>query len=282
MHESFQKDVKISENKECELKGLSERTQIAILQKKLIRSNTDRDKNAAAARKYKHQLDTQSVEYEKYRNEVDRMEQEFAVLRESKICIGETCISRDSLITERQNYEILSNSHKEMEMQICHLSSNLDRQTSKVSQLSEEKRELEDNLSDTNKRCSMFKNQISKLEGKLESLKKTSSESDILRHNFEQVKMNKSKIRMEMEFLMDERDTREVTLEEMYKQLTESRKELQAFKVVDEELQVRPRGGYFVLLSFFKIFIILSFLFSLPLNFDRIVPNYKDKKGTTC
>ena len=167
------------------------------------------------------------------------MKKELGLLRESKVCSGEACISRDSLLSEKQNYQILSNSHAELEMQICHLSTNVDRQNNKMVQIVEDKKELEENLKDAHKRCFMYKTQLSKLEEELEMNKKSSSDVDVLRRDFEEAKINKSKIRMEMEFLLDERDTREVTLEEIYKQLTESRKELAALKLSDEELQVK-------------------------------------------
>ena len=235
LEESFRSN----QDTQSELHGLSETTQVQILRKKLMKSNIDRDKHESSARNLKKSLDQLTIEREKFHAENEELRNELAVSRESKVCTGESCSSREHLLSEKQNYEILSNSHKELEMQVCHLSSALDRKNNKITELSEQRVQLEDRLDDANKRCSMYETKISRLEDDLSKFSSSSTDLEKLQKDYEQLKHNKSKIRTEMEFLLDERDTREVTLEEIYKSLTETRKELAALRESDEDLQER-------------------------------------------
>ena len=222
---------------QSELDGLSEKTQVQILRKKLMRSNIDRDKHASSALNLKKALNLLTAEREKFHTANEELRKELSVSRESKVCTGDTCTSREYLLSEKQNYEILSNSHKELEMQVCHLSTALERKNNKITEQSEQRSQLEDRLDDANKRCSMYETQISRLEEDFSKLSSSSTDLVTLKKDFEDLKLNKSKIRREMEFLLDERDTREVTLEEIYKSLTETRKELAGLRESDEELQ---------------------------------------------
>ena len=97
-------------------------------------------------------------------------------------------------------------------LQVCHLSTDIERKNLKFSELFDDKKLLEEMVEDTDKRCSMYQNKIIKLESQLNSLQNnatfTSTEFDSLRRDFHELKLNKSKLRNEMEFLLDERDTR--------------------------------------------------------------------------
>ena len=202
-----------------------------------MKSNIDRDKHESTARNLKNALEMVREEREKLHAENEGLKREMTASRETQVCSGDSCISRDSLLSERQNYEILSNSHKELEMQVCHLSSALERKNNKISEITEERRQLEERLDDANKRCSMYENKIAGLEVDLSKLGSCSNDLQKLKKDFAELKLNKSKIRNEVEFLLDERETREVTLEEIYKNLTETRKELATLRESDEELQ---------------------------------------------
>ncbi|KAL5260068.1 hypothetical protein ACHWQZ_G010253 [Mnemiopsis leidyi] len=236
LEESF-KSKDSNHDTQLELDGLSEQTQIQILRKKLMKSNIDRDKHESSARNLKNALEMVREDREKVQAENEELKRELTVSRESHVCSGDSCVSKDSLLSERQNYEILSNSHKELEMQVCHLSSALERKNSKITEITEERRQIEDRLDDANKRCSMYENKIAGLEEDLSKLSSSSTDLQKLKRDFDELKLNKSKIRNEVEFLLDERETREITLEEIYKNLTETRKELAALRESDEELQ---------------------------------------------
>ena len=237
LEESFRSKASSDQENQIELNGLSEKTQVQILRKKLMRSNIDRDKHECSARNLKKALDLLTVERETFQVENEELKKELTVARESQVCTGENCTSREHLLSEKQNYDILSNSHKELEMQICHLSTALDRKNTKMTEQTEQRIQLEDRLDDANKRCSMYETKISRLEEELSKLSSSTTDLETLKKDFEELRHNKSKIRTEMEFLMDERDSREVTLDEIYKQLTETRKEFAALREADEELQ---------------------------------------------
>lgn len=227
------------EQTQCDLSigTMSEKTQIAILQKRLMKSNLARDKYENNVTALKKALKVMSEEREKFYTENQEIRREIVVLSESRICTGENCTSREYLMSEKQNYQILSNSHNELELQLCHLSTGMDKKNERISELFNENKDLQERQDDSNKRCTMYQTEISKLEKQLNKFETETQQYSNLRRDYDQLRHNKSKIRNDMEFLLDERDTRDSALEEIYKQLTETRKELAALQDSNEELQ---------------------------------------------
>lgn len=226
-------------SQDLDIEGFSENTQKQILRKKLMRSNMDRDRNESTANNLKRALETMRAEREEFLATNEELNRQLTLARNLKMCTGDNCTSRDTLLAERQSYDILTNSHKELEMQICRYSTSVDTKNKKIADLSHDKDQLEEKLDDANKRCSMYEDKISRLEDELTKLSSSSSSLQSLKRDYEELKLNKSKMRTEMEYLLDERDTREITLDEIYKQLTDTRKELAALRESDEDLQER-------------------------------------------
>ena len=106
-----------------------------VLQNKLMKSNVARDKHENSLKSCQEKLGAVSSEGVRLRGENEKLREEIERLRESKTCDGEECVSRQNLLSERRNYMILTNSHKELEMQICHLSSQLEIRDGKVADM---------------------------------------------------------------------------------------------------------------------------------------------------
>ena len=221
---------------------LSSETKINILQKRLMKSNIDRDKNAELCSGLTEEVNKFREDNISLREENRRLNSLINTIQNRSECNDVNCLSKEQLKMSQQNYAILENSHKELELQICFLSTEKEKRDIRVSEMFNDHKKTEEKLRVAEKRCLDYENTLSKLELELNTYKNSKKTCDVLNSEIAAVRTERSKLRNELEFLLDERDTREVTLEELYKQLTETRKSLAVLEENHEELTQQYQG----------------------------------------
>lgn len=228
-------------------------SQLAALQRQLMKSNLERDEVKGSVVRQQGVIVQISQDKDRLFQENAQLTIELDSLRAEAESSSKASLDTDhqsQMMTLQQNYQILSNSHQELEMQMCHISTELDAKNARVSTLFAECKATEEKLRVSEQRCVNYEEKVVMLENKcsgrekqfgdqVSEAKKLGREIEELRQEFYSTKLEKSRIRGEMEFLLDERETRDATQEELYKLLTESRKELARVELSEEALQAR-------------------------------------------
>jgi len=244
-----------SKEVQCDLPDLNcsiSDSELAGLQRQLMKSNLERDAVKSSVERQQEVIVQISQDKDRLFQENAQLTIELNELKtelesSSKASLQEPD-HQTQLMTLQQNYQILSNSHQELEMQMCHISTELDKRNARVSALFAECKAAEEKLRVSEQRCSDYDEKVVVLENKCSThekqcsdqqgeAKKLGLEIEELRQEFYSTKLEKSRIRGEMDFLLDERETRDATQEELYKLLTESRKELARVQMSEEALQ---------------------------------------------